>query len=194
MVPFNISIFAKPPTTDVAPLTCHTPLSRSEHSYSTMSSSAVEMPLVEALVDSARNATSTLLSFLGWEDVVGLAISSTPLFVQVKAIIQGQSDDISCGSSPYPIPCDSAHRSLHGMQQAAPGGSSKSSQCLKWSLGGPVPPSFVYLNEAIHAFEDSGADELEGCACFGVCGVDDTLCPCVQLNVAVQRCAPLVRS
>ncbi|CAN0380289.1 unnamed protein product, partial [Ectocarpus sp. 13 AM-2016] len=136
--------------------------------------------------DSSCNATSTLVSFLGWEDAVAFAITSTALFLQVKTIIQKQCDDISCGSSPYPIPCDSAHRPLHGVQQASPGGSSRSSQSLKWSLGGPVPPSFMYLNEAIHAFDDSGADELEGCACFGGCEVDDTLCSCVQLNASVQ--------
>lgn len=148
---------------------------------------------MEALAASSYNATSTLLSFLGWEDAVAFATTSTPLFVQVKAIIQKHSDDISCGSSPCPIPCDPARRSLHVVQQATPGSLSESSQTFKWSLGGPVPPSFVYLNEAIHAFDgDSGADELEGCACFGGCGVDDTLCPCVQLNVAVQRCATLV--
>ncbi|CAM9681113.1 unnamed protein product [Ectocarpus sp. 12 AP-2014] len=144
------------------------------------------MPLGELLEDSSCNATSTLLSFLGWEDAVAFAITSTQLFLQVKAIIQKRCDDISCGSSQYPIPCDSAHRPLHGVQQATSGGSSKSSKIIKWSLGGPVPPSFMYLNEAIHAFDDSGADELEGCACFGGCGVDDTLCPCVRLNVAVQ--------
>lgn len=143
---------------------------------------ATPMTLLEALVDSG--ATLILLTFLGPSEIVALS-TSTSFFVLVSDTLTQLRVDISSGSAPYPIPCDS-------LQEC--GGPSTGPWQRKWSLGGPLPPSFTYLAEATRAFEVLEDDFLEGCACFGECGAQDeadedgsSSCPCVQLNATVQR-------
>lgn len=140
------------------------------------------MALLETLGDSG--STLILLSFLGPSEIVALS-TSTSFFVLLSGALTQLRADISSGSAPYPIPCDS-------LQEC--GGPSTGSRQRKWSLGGPLPPSFTYLNEAIRAFEVLEDDFLQGCACFGKCEAQDetnvdgsSSCPCVQLNATVQR-------
>lgn len=127
------------------------------------------MPLSETLVTS--DTTSVLISFLVPSRILPLATTCTDFHELVRGAF-GQLR-LDC-----PVPCDS-------LQEA------QGFPCCKWSLGGPVPPDFIYLSEATHAFEDPGSDDpLEGCACFGTCdrGMNGSNnCGCVQLNAAVQR-------
>lgn len=139
------------------------------------------MPLLETLVDSG--ATSILLEFIIPCEIVALATTSTNLFLLQSNTLAQLRVDVSRGAATYPIPCDS-------LQEC--GGTSRGLPRRKWSLGGPLPPSFTYLNEAISMY-DVGDDSLEGCACFGDCCEDQddvdggSSCPCVQLNAAVER-------
>lgn len=149
------------------------------------------MSLLDTLVDS--DAIPILLSYLCWSEIVAVASTSTRIFVTAKRRQSQRRADVSCGASPYPVPCDSPH-CPPCVSQAAPGISSETTQGCKWNLGGPLPPSFTYRNEAIHTCVSPGDDFLEGCACFGQCddqdveGVGDrSPCLCVQLNAAVQR-------
>lgn len=140
----------------------------------------VHMPLLETLLDSG--ATSTLLSFLPPSERVSLS-ASTRFFVLLSDTLTQLRVDVSSGAAPYPLACDSLQES---------GGPSSGSRQRKWSLGGPLPPSFTYLNEAIRAFDVLEDDVFEGCACFGECERPDdadgsSSCPCVQLNATVQR-------
>lgn len=143
--------------------------------------------LLETLLDSG--ATSILLSFLAPSEIVALS-TSTNFFVLLSDTFIQLRVDISAGAATYPIPCDSLQKC---------GGPSSGSPQQTWSLGGPLPPSFTYLNEAISAFDILEDDFLQGCACFGECQVQDddddddddadgsSSCPCVQLNATVQR-------
>ena len=140
------------------------------------------MALLETLVDSG--ATQILLPFLGPPEIVALS-TSTRFFVLVSDALTRLRVDVSSGSAPYPIPCDS-------LQER--GGPSLGSLQRKWSLGGPIPPSFTYINEVIRAFEVCEDDFLQGCACFGECNTQNDMdvdgsssCPCIQLNATVQR-------
>ncbi|CAM9159476.1 unnamed protein product [Scytosiphon promiscuus] len=144
------------------------------------------MELSEAL-EGCCGATWNLLPFLRWRDIVSVASASTRLFLPVRNVCQRLRSDVSCGDSPYPIPCDPVHDPLLSVQQvpSPPGCSSGVPRRSNWSLGGPVPPSFSYLNDANHDLEDA-EDLLEGCACFGGCDDANLACPCVQLNKAVE--------
>lgn len=57
-----------------------------------------------------------------------------------------------------------------------------------------MPPTFLYLNEAVFPFGAPDEDLLEGCSCRDVCVHDGqeedgatSPCSCVRLNAAVQR-------
>jgi len=125
------------------------------------------MLLSETLVNS--DTTSVIISFLAPWRILPLATTSIDLHELVRGGLRQLRLD-------YPIPCDSLQEA-----QGLPS--------CKWSLGGPLPSSFIYLKEATHAFEDPGDDPLAGCACFGTCdsSADRSECGCVQLNAAVQR-------
>ena len=131
-----------------------------------------------------------LLSFLRWSDCVSLAsASSRTVFPHVKRWVEHLSRDMSRGLSPEPIPCQSllprsCSAGLHLESIRIP---------ADLSIGGPVPPSFRYLNEAIcpsGRAPDRG-DLLAGCSCKVVCGGDKDeerpTCPCARLNASVQR-------
>lgn len=146
-----------------------------------------KMEPLKALEDC--DAHPILFSFLRWRDILSLASTSTRFFLTVRNACEKLRSDVSCGASAHPMPCDSVHHPLLFDQQVAQsslGRPSRASCHLKWSLGGPVPPSFTYLNEATQAVEDA-EDLLEGCACLGGCDDANSSCPCVQLNEVVQR-------
>ena len=141
------------------------------------------MPLVEAV--QAPSGTLILLPFLRWQDCLSLGAASTLFFNSVKAWVEERSTDISSGASPCAVPCESACHQREGRSESSRG---------KWCMGGPLPPSFKYLNESVHLMGTSNngsSDLLQGCSCqTGNCkeGVEDgSPCPCVQLNASVQR-------
>lgn len=152
-----------------------------------------------------HNAGALVFSSLAWRDCIVLASVSTGLFTSLKVWLERLSTDVSCGVSPCPIPCDSAgrhHQCADGSTALIEGAvantrrqsKASSSSTRNWYLGGPVPPSFVYLNVPIfpQGVPDTADDLLEGCLCRDSCtnesGRDPAgACPCVQLNMAAQR-------
>lgn len=135
------------------------------------------------------SVTARLLSFLRWTECVSLAsTSSHGIFLHVKRWVEQKSRDVSLGVSPSPIPCQSLTPRL------CSGGSRLGSKCVSLSLGGPVPSSFKYLNEAVYSKgcspNRSTWDRFAGCSCKVTCEAckeKDSFCPCVHLNASVQR-------
>ena len=142
------------------------------------------MPLMEAV--QVPRVSRILLPFLRWRDCLSLGAVSTLSFNSVKVWVEERSTDISSGASPCPIPCESAcHRWVltAGLSESSHG----------WCMGGPLPPSFKYLNESVHleGAPNGAGDLLQGCSCqtgaFKEDDEDASPCPCVQLNASVQR-------
>lgn len=135
------------------------------------------------------SVAARLISFLRWTDCVSLASTSLHgVFLHVKRWVEQLSRDVSLGVSPSPIPCQSL------TPRSCSGGSRLESKCAGLSLGGPMLPSFKYLNEAVYprgcSPDQNAWDRLAGCSCKVACGVDkekDLFCPCVHLNASVQR-------
>lgn len=148
------------------------------------------MTLLKVLEDPSANPI--LLSYLQWRDCVSIASVSTQLFPPLKKWVEAVSTDVSLGVSLCPIPCDSV-RGRRGKTTAGRFGSPQD-----WCIGGPVPPTFTYINEAIYPSgePDSASDLLEGCSCDGPCNDEDggSSCLCVQLNAAVQRWGDTINS
>lgn len=142
------------------------------------------MPLMQTI--QVPGVSLILLPCLKWQDCLSLGAVSTLSFNSVKVWVQERSTDVSCGTSPCPIPCESAchRRVLTARLSESPRG---------WCMGGPLPPRFKYLNESVHleGAPNGASDFLQGCSCqIGSCKEDDehvNSCPCVQLNASVQR-------
>lgn len=138
------------------------------------------------------------------QDLVSLASVSKTFLNSVKVHVANAMSDVSFGVSPIPIPCD-PYLAAHGSgREAASGAAKPTDHSLVYHIGGPVPSSFRYLNEAIFPSgipETSWLDPLDGCDCrVGECGKlwtgcggvdncdsEDSSCSCVRLNAAVQR-------
>lgn len=121
-----------------------------------------------------------VLSCLDWLECQDLGSVSKGLFMNVRSWIEAFAADVSLGSSVNPIACDlDCHRVECSKTRS------------RWCIGGRVPSSFKYLNEVIYPFgaPDTVNDLLEGCSCWGTCGVDGDgdECSCMILNAAAGR-------
>lgn len=119
-----------------------------------------------------------ILKCLHWQDYRSIALVSVASCSKIKVWVTTLSADLSLGTSELPISCESERSDSSGTDEQS-----------RWFIGGPIPPTFNYIDELVFPCEvpHEASDLLGGCSCDGICGVGNGKCSCVLLNAAANR-------